>query len=218
MTLSQTDLVFNVLSSLEEYSCLENPSLVGCSPWCPEESDMTERLHFHFSLSCIGEGNGNPLQRSCLENPRDRGAWRAAVYGVAQSWTQLKRLSSSSSSRQYSMEEYSTFGACLMFFLMVRLGSWEEDYRDHFLFITSQVLIIRGLSLVMLTDCPLLLSTVKLLFTCSYSLKKKYLHILLGILLQKRCISFHPFVKSYNHLSIISMISWIFILYFGSRL
>ena len=58
--------------------------------------DMTERLHFHFSLSCIGEGNGNPLQCSCLENPRDGGAWWNAVYGVTQSWTQLKRLSSSS--------------------------------------------------------------------------------------------------------------------------
>ena len=61
------------------------------------ESDMTERLHFHFSLSCIGEGNGSPLQCSCLENPRDGGAWWAAVYGVEQSWTRLKRLSSSSS-------------------------------------------------------------------------------------------------------------------------
>ena len=71
-------------------------SLVGCSPWGHKESDMTERLHFHFSLSCIGEGNGNPLQCSCLENPRDRGAWWAAVYGVAQSQTRLKRLSSSS--------------------------------------------------------------------------------------------------------------------------
>ena len=57
----------------------------------------TERLHFHFSLSCIGEGNGNPLECSCLENPRDGGAWWAAVYGVAQSRTRLKRLSSSSS-------------------------------------------------------------------------------------------------------------------------
>ena len=73
-------------------------SLVGCSPWGREESDMTERLYFHFSLSCIGEGNGNPLQYSCLENPRDGGAWWAAVYGVAQSRTRLKRLSSSSSS------------------------------------------------------------------------------------------------------------------------
>ena len=61
-------------------------------------SDMTERLHFHFSLSCIGEGNGNPLQCSCLENPRVGGAWWAAVYGVTQSRTQLKWLSSSSSS------------------------------------------------------------------------------------------------------------------------
>ena len=62
------------------------------------ESDTTEQLHFHLSLSCIGEGNGNPLQCSCLENPRDGGAWWAAIYGVAQSQTRLKRLSSSSSS------------------------------------------------------------------------------------------------------------------------
>ena len=61
---------------------------------------MTERLHFHFSLSCSGEGNGNPLQCSCLENPRDGGAWWAAVYGVAQSRTQLKRLSSSRGIRE----------------------------------------------------------------------------------------------------------------------
>ena len=74
-------------------------SLVGGSPWGCWGSDTTERLHFHFSLSCIGEGNGNPLQRSCLENPRDRGAWWAAVYAVAQSWTRLKWLSSSSSTR-----------------------------------------------------------------------------------------------------------------------
>ena len=65
---------------------------MGCSPWGREESDTTERLHFNFSLPCFGEGNGNPLQYSCLENPRDGGAWWAAVYGVAQSWTRLKRL------------------------------------------------------------------------------------------------------------------------------
>ena len=59
--------------------------------------DTIERLHFHFSLSCIGEGNGNPLQCFCLENPRDGEAWWAAVYGVAQSKTRLKRLGSSSS-------------------------------------------------------------------------------------------------------------------------
>ena len=57
---------------------------------------MTEQLHFHFSLSCIGEGKGNPLQCSCLENPRDGGAWWVAVYGVAQSRTRLKQLGSSS--------------------------------------------------------------------------------------------------------------------------
>ena len=74
-------------------------NLVGCSPWGCKESDTTERLHFHFSLSFIGEGNGNPLQCSCLENPRDGGAWWAAVYGVTKSRTWLNRLSSSSSSR-----------------------------------------------------------------------------------------------------------------------
>ena len=72
-------------------------SLVGYSPWGRWGSDKTERLHFHFSLSCIGEGNGNPLQCSCLENPGDSGAWWAAVYGVAQSQTRLKQLCSSSS-------------------------------------------------------------------------------------------------------------------------
>ena len=65
-------------------------SLVGCSPWGPYESETTGRLHFYFSLSCLGEGNGNPLQCSCLENPRDRGTWWAAVYGVMQSQTRLK--------------------------------------------------------------------------------------------------------------------------------
>ena len=73
-------------------------SLVGCCPWGHKELDMIERLHFHFSLSCIGEGNGNPLQCSCLENPRDGGAWWAAIYGVTQSRTWLTWLSSNSSS------------------------------------------------------------------------------------------------------------------------
>ena len=70
-------------------------SLVGCSPWGRYESGTTERLHFHFSLSCIGERNGNPLQCSCLENPRDGATWWPTVYGVTQSRTRLKRLSSS---------------------------------------------------------------------------------------------------------------------------
>src|SRR5574340_686666 len=82
-------------------------SLVGCSPWGRYESDVTKRLHFHFSLSCNGEGNGDPLQCSCLENPRDRGAWWAAIYGVAQSRIRLKQLSSSS--RQTDLETEHTY-------------------------------------------------------------------------------------------------------------
>ena len=83
-----------------QYSCLENPMDGGA--WQVvvhgvSKSWTHERLHFHFSVSCIGEGNGNPLQCSCLENPRDGGAQCAAIYGVAQSRTRLKRLSSSSS-------------------------------------------------------------------------------------------------------------------------
>ena len=81
-------------------------SLVGCSPWGRQESDTTERLHFDFSLSCIGEGNGNPLQCSCLENPRDGGARWATIYGVAQSQTRLKWLSSSSSKLEKGAQEY----------------------------------------------------------------------------------------------------------------
>ena len=76
-------------------------SPVGCSPGRRKESDKTERLPFHFSLACIGEGNGNPLQCSCLENPRDGETWWAAVSGVAQSWIRLKRHSSSSSSSAF---------------------------------------------------------------------------------------------------------------------
>jgi len=71
--------------------------LVSCSPWGHKDSDTTEQLHFDFSLSCLGEGNGSPLQYSCLDNPRNRGPWWAAVYGVAQGRTRLKWLSSSSS-------------------------------------------------------------------------------------------------------------------------
>ena len=70
------------------------------SPWGRQELGMTEGLHFHFSLSRIGEGNGSPLQYSCLENPRDRGAWWAAIYGIAQSRTQLKWLSRSSRKKE----------------------------------------------------------------------------------------------------------------------
>ena len=88
-------------------------SLVGCSPWGRTESDTTERLPFHFSLLCIGEGNGNPLQCSCLETPRDGGAWWAAIYGVAQSRTRLKRLSSSSNS--CSLISLNIYGLCVSY-------------------------------------------------------------------------------------------------------
>ena len=71
-------------------------SLVGCSPRGRWELDTTEQLHFHVLFLCIGEENGNLLQCSCLENPRDGGPWWTTIYGVAQTWTRLKRLSSSS--------------------------------------------------------------------------------------------------------------------------
>ena len=93
---------------LEKAMAPHSSTLAWKIPWMEEpgglqsmgslESDRTERLHFHFLLSCIGEGNGNPPQCSSLENPRDEGAWWAAVYGVTQSWTRLKWLSSSRSS------------------------------------------------------------------------------------------------------------------------
>ena len=88
-------------------------SLVGCSPWGRWGSDTTERLRFHFSLSCIREGNGNPLQCSCLENPRDRVAWWAAVYGVTQSQTQLKWLSSSMATLTHSFTFLAYNQVCL---------------------------------------------------------------------------------------------------------
>ena len=81
-------------------------SLVGCRPWGCKESDMTEWFPFHFSLSCIGEGNGTPLQYSCLENPRDGGAWWAAVYGVTLSRTRLKWQQQ----QQQSVRRTKTFG------------------------------------------------------------------------------------------------------------
>ena len=88
--------------SLEKEMTTHSSTFAWKIPWTEEpdglqsmgslELGTTERLHFHFSLSCIGEGNDNPLQCSCLENPRDRGAWWAAVYGVAQSRTRLSNF------------------------------------------------------------------------------------------------------------------------------
>ena len=100
------DTFWSLLSlSMEKAMAPHSSTFAWRIPWTEEpgrlqsmgslESDTTERLHFHFSLPCIGEGNGNPFQCSCLENPRDGGAWWAAICGVTQSWTRLKRLSSS---------------------------------------------------------------------------------------------------------------------------
>ena len=97
------------------------------SPWGCEESDTTERLHFHFSLSCIGEGNGNPLQCSCLENPRDGGAWWAAVYGAAQSQTRLKQLSSSSSSRNWNITYTSLLNSPDLWFQIKLSSNTDTD-------------------------------------------------------------------------------------------
>ena len=97
---------------------------------------MTERLHFHFSLSCIGEGNGNPLQCSCLENPRDGGAWQVAVvYGVAQSRTRLKRLSSSSSSSSSRRVQFLDPFSFLSYLFVVCIGSqlWHAKFFIVFL-------------------------------------------------------------------------------------
>ena len=109
-------------------------SLVGCSPWGHKESDTTKRLHLHFSLSCIGEGNGNPLQCSCLENPRDGGAWWAAVYGVTQSRTRLKRLSSSSSIQHFTWSEmriaqyyFSWIFNILSYIFMIKYNIFESS-------------------------------------------------------------------------------------------
>ena len=104
-------------------------SLVGCSPWGRKESDMTEWLPFQFSLSCIGEGNANLLQCSCQENPRNGGAWWAAVYGVAQSRTWLKRLSSSSSSRTYGKHT-----------AMICLGKYYRGLSRSFIYYSKETL------------------------------------------------------------------------------
>ena len=103
-------------------------SLIGCSPWGRKESDITEQLHFDFSLSCIGEGNGNPLQCSCLENPRDGRAWWAAIYGVTKSRTRLKLLSSSISSLGWEdpLEEgMATHSSILAWRIPMDRGAWQ---------------------------------------------------------------------------------------------
>ena len=110
---------------------------MGCSPWGCQESDTTERLPFHFSLSCIGEGNGNSLRCSCLENPRDSGAWWAAIYGVSQSRTRLKCLSSSCSSSPSLMCLFLTwriFSITLLACEMSTIVWWFEHSLTLFFF------------------------------------------------------------------------------------
>ena len=108
-------------------------SLEGFSPWGRWGSDTIEQPHFHFSLSCIGEGNGNPLQCSCLENPWDGGAWWAAVSGVAQSRTWLKLLSSSR--RQHTTKQRHYFANKVPPSQSYGLSSshvwmWKLDYKE----------------------------------------------------------------------------------------
>ena len=108
----------------------------GGAWWAAVHGVATERLHFHFSLSCIGEGNGNPLQCSCLENPRDGAAWWAAVYGVAQGWTRLKRLSSSSSHKiechpSMKRSEVLSHATTWMHFKWVPLSERSQTQRPH---------------------------------------------------------------------------------------
>ena len=134
-------------------------SLVGYSPRGRKESDTTERLHFHFSLSCIGEGNGNPLQYSCLENPRDGGAWWAAVYGVTQSKTRLKQLSSSS---RAIMHEYS------LSYLQKMLLNLHLKHALYSLF-----LIQLTMSFICLTEFFFIILTFYCLLYSYYPLSKK---------------------------------------------
>ena len=119
-------------------------SLMGCSPQGCKELDTTERLHFHFSLSCIGEGNGKPLQCSCLENPRYGRAWWAAVYGVTQSQTRLKRLSSSSNIRNSKT------------FYEVVIPSHHPWVRIQFIPHVHQTLFYSSLILAILLECRVL--------------------------------------------------------------
>ena len=103
-------------------------SLLGCSSWGCWESDTTERLHLYFSLSCIGEGNGNPLQWSSLENPRDGGAWWAAIYGFAQSRTRLKWFSSSFAQKRSFIFSFLTWLAHSFFWVSIQISLIQRDH------------------------------------------------------------------------------------------
>ena len=97
-------------------------SLVGCSPWGRKESDTIERLHFHFSLSCIGEGNGNPLQCSCLGNPRDGGAWWLPSMGshrVGHDWSDLAAAAAAAAARRCSWSRNNVIVNKMVLYLFV---------------------------------------------------------------------------------------------------
>ena len=122
-------------------------SLVGCSPWGRKESDTTEWLHFHFSLSCTGEGNGNPLQCSCLENPRDGGAWWAAIYGVKQSRHDWSDLAAAAAYFIWELYEFSAFHLNKIWQMLRKQveGSYTLPYVflcacNHFIFFSIFVL------------------------------------------------------------------------------
>ena len=106
--------------------------LVDCNPWSRKESNTTGRLHFDFSLSCIGEGNGNPLQCSCLENPRGGGAWWVAIYGLTQSLTRLKWLSSSSSQMTINLIKSFKFKNKLKSLVIIRLLSINKNLKFEY--------------------------------------------------------------------------------------
>ena len=131
----------HLVAQSEKAMATHSSTLAWRIPWMEEPCglqsmglrrvDTTERLHFHFSLSCTGEGNGNPLQYSCLENPRDRGAWWTAVYGVAQSRTRLKRLSSSSSSGSVAKYPPATQEMKMWIWSLSQEDPLEEEMATH---------------------------------------------------------------------------------------
>ena len=122
------DLLFSSVCRHIKKVCQINTHTQACSFSVWGSKNGLPRLHFHFSLSYIGEGNGNPLQCSCLENPRDGRAWWASVYGVTQSWTRLKWLSSSSSSsRVVNWPGFNTLASQVLGEVLRRDERWEKS-------------------------------------------------------------------------------------------
>ena len=160
-------------------------SLVSCSPWGFWGLDKTERLHFHFSLSCIGEGNGNPFQCSCLENPRDRGAWWVAIYGVTQSQTRLTRLSSSfslfifTSSIHWGRPSYLTWLLCRTL----------HSVSYGFLFLLYLLLLFFSQLFLRAPQTTTLPSCISFSLTWFWSLPPVQCYELPSIVLQALCLS-----------------------------